>query len=311
MINSNPLDVKNLFGVPVPKWSEPVRPTVELSGPAAERDYSGGLVAAAGKRIYLLLGKGDKGEITQAAGVVTSMCGHKGDLYYARKYPTGGGIDRVHDPSHFFISSTEDISWVSEYGGELVHNMGKDVCWSGEARDLHAEQSHAMCTYELEDKPVICLAQEDAIKLYVHRPQGKYSGIYAVLLLDGGCKPTAICSHGKSILHNDLTPKWKNTVFELSKIRLVVEGQEAIVGSEKMEKARRSDKINALCSDGKTVYDGGDYRAVFDTLDDPEGRNPLWTFDEPVTALTNVDIDVWAELCKLTPQYSDWLLKNS
>ncbi len=62
--------------------------------------------------------------------------------------------------------------------------------------------------------------------------------------------------------------------------------------------ATRPDWVNALASHEGKLYDTGTYEQIFETLNDPEGKNPLWTFDAEVYAMISIPATLWEELMK-------------
>ena len=62
--------------------------------------------------------------------------------------------------------------------------------------------------------------------------------------------------------------------------------------------AEREDAVLALVSHGGKLYDGSFSGTVFDTLNDPKGKKPLWTFDNEIECMISIPIDSWESLAK-------------
>ncbi len=326
MINDNSLDVKNLFGRPVPKYQEPAEvhkadelPQVpERAKPAPSDSSAGGLVAAAKGNMYALLPGGEVRLMWEDVfSTVKSLCQYGDDLYWVegknlitattsrimkitaaslRKYldlptATASAADRdiemveehpIREPSitvnalcefngHLLVGSSGGLNFLKK-GSSPPPQVNPYSAWS--------RRINVMCAVNDGGDGVLLCGGDQKIWT-VEKDVEVFQAV-----------PTAMCHLNDYLFYNDRSDGD-------GKIIRYIKGR-----GRNVQKAVRPTPVAAMCSDGKTVYDGGGYRsggsgAIFDTLNDDVGRDPLWEFDKPVTAMAYVRGKLWEAMVKI------------
>ncbi len=243
------------------KRLERLRPESRDSSLESRVSEERGLVVASGLGIYCV-NSGEKVLVAKRSDSVCALVSHGGRLF------DGGLYKAVFDTlNNRKVAERSNCVWaLVSHGGRLFDGGRYNAVFDTLNNIKVAERSdwvRALVSH--------------AGRLF---DGGLYNAIFDTL---GGVKVAersdtvcALVSHNGQLFDGG----WYNAVFDTLSGKRVAE---------------RSNSVYALVSHNGQLFDGG-YNAVFDSLNDPNGKNPLWSFDAPVYAMASVPMSLWNEL---------------
>jgi hypothetical protein len=309
MIDNKPLDAKELFGRPVPKWTEPAKVTVELpkapepAKPDTGKSDEGGLVAGTEHdNIYALMPDGKVRFVWNTSVMtyikISAICQYGDELYWVENsYGGPSYISRVMKISEKHLPRTGPSAEVADEHPKMTVNALCDfegglfgggsnglyvVKYGGTSANAQPWPYTSIC----KNVNTVCAHDNKGTDLLL---SGGEDGIWTaerdIKLTDDA--PTAMCSVKGKLYYNNKKVGGRDINI--------------IKGNRKWScKATRHYPVAAMCTNGEQVYDGGAYGtpgkefgAVFSTLNDLLGKEPLWKLDKPVTALAYVHGKLW------------------
>lgn len=271
-----------------------------------EQSPEKGLMASAGKNIYCLDEKGKKWLLAQCKRDVNALATYDGRLFYT--------FSAYHNSDKKYHSTIVDATYkkiiarrIGTTWSLLDHN--KVLCDSGYYKKVYDSHSGEWIIRKSPESR--SMISQDG-NLYCGTKKGVFSTEKNNII------------HKSSDWVEDMV--WHNgTLYYLSDDKLNADGvliptpydlnylashEEELYGSSRegvhillndKPVARRSLPPRALLSHQGKLYDAvgsTNQGAIHDTLNDPDGKNPLWTFNTGSLHLIGVDIEVWEKLAK-------------